>query len=136
MQLCKIGQSESKTFKFIDPYTKQDTGITLQIHPLNSKIGKKAEYNRNMKFIELKKDDNNFLDDKKTPKPEVIELIAVEFVADLVEDWKGVTNEKNKAIPFTKENLINGLKECMELTDAVLAFASDALNFQVKQENS
>lgn len=136
MQLCKIGHSESKTFNFINPYTKQDTGITLQIFPLNSRIGKKAEYNRNMKFIDLKKDPNNFLEDGKTPKPEVMEQVAVEFVADLVEDWKGVTNEKNKAIPFTRENLINGLKECMELADLALAFASDVKNFQEKQENS
>ena len=136
MQLSQIGYCEPQTLSFIDPYTTEQTPIKLKIYPKNSKIGKNAEHNMRLESLELMKDENNIDTQTKNLKLDLITDISIRFLTELVADWEGITNEKEKPIKFTKDECFKALKECTELCDAVFRFTNEKLNFQKQTEKS
>ena len=136
MQLSKIGYAESKELNFIDPYTNEDTGIKLKIYPKNSRIGKQAEHQMRLRTLELLQDENNIDENTKNLKAELITELTHVYFASLVENWEGITNEKEKPIKFSRVECIKAFKECPELLDAVYKFSEDKEVFQMKQEKS
>ena len=136
MRLSEIGYAKPKEMIFTDPYTNEPTPIKLKIYPKNSKIGKQAEHQMRLEMLELLQDENNIDPTTKNLKTELIEVVTFNYFASLIDDWQGITNDKDKPIKFSKEECIKAFKECNELCDAVFKFVDDKEVFQMKQNQS
>ena len=136
MRLSMLGYVEPKEMIFNDPYTNEPTPIKLKIYPKNSKIGKQAEHQMRLEMLELLQDEKNIDEKTKNLKTELIETITFNYFASLIDDWEGITNDKDKPIKFSKEECIKAFKECNELCDAVFKFVDDKEVFQMKQKES
>lgn len=133
MKLSDIGKPNPKEMEFIDPYTNEPTGIFLTVHSLKSKIGKYATIEMQRKQLEARNNPDN-LDENGALSIEVQKELTYEWVADLVESWKGVVDEHEKPIKPSKEAFIEGFRESQELLDAVFVFVNNSGNFGAKQE--
>lgn len=132
MKLSKLGNTPSKELNFIDPYTNEPTDIYLTVKPLKSKSGKEIEHNMRLRIAELIQDDNNIVKsaNKVDLKPEIMIDVTIAMVADLVEDWRGIQDENDEYIPYSKEVCLELMKEHQTLADAVYNFSSNLGNFQ------
>lgn len=136
MRLSMIGYAEPKEMIFNDPYTGEATEIKLKIYPKNSKIGKQAEHQMRLEMLELLQDEKNIDEKTKNLKTELIVNILLNYLASLIDDWEGITNDKDKPIKFSKEECIKAFKECNELCDAVFKFIDDKEVFPMKLNKS
>lgn len=138
MKLSNIGNIEAKKFNFIDPYTLQDTGITVTLYPQNSRVGAKAEHNMRLKIVDLLKDENNIVvvGEEKNLKPELIMQISLEMVCELIVDWSGITDENDNELPYNVENAIKAFKECNEFAEFIINKSKEFANFQKPKKKS
>lgn len=138
MKLSNIGNIEAKKFNFIDPYTLQDTGITVTLYPQNSRVGAKAEHNMRLKIVDLLKDENNIVvvGEEKNLKPELIMQISLEMVCELIVDWSGITDENDNELTYTVENAIKAFKECNEFAEFIINKSKEFANFQKIKKKS
>lgn len=133
MKLSDIGKPNPKEFEFIDPYTYEPTGIFITVHAIKSKIGHHATIEKNRKQIEIISNKDN-LDEDGNIKKEVIKQIIAEYMADIVETWRGISDENGKPIKPSKQAYINAFNESEELLNAVFNFANNSGNFSSKKE--
>lgn len=132
MQLSQIGKPNPKEFEFKDPYSGQSFAkpIYITVHAIKSKIGKEATQKMQHAILQLRQDENNLVDGEI--KPEIAKEETIKWIADLVETWRGVEDEKGKEIPPSKEAFIEAFTQSDELLNAIYAFATNSGNYLAK----
>lgn len=136
MQLSKLFEVQTQKLSLKHFFTGEDTPIEFEIYPKNSRIGKKAEHEMRMQTLSLLQDENNIDQTTKNLKTELIEDISFNYLSSLVVDWKGITNDKEKPIKYSKDECIKIFKEYPEICDLVYRFVEDNSNFQKVQNQS
>lgn len=131
-QLKNIGVVPPRELNFKDPFTEELTDIFFTVHPLKSKYGKEAEHKMRLRIVELMQDESNIVevDGKKNLNQDLILEETVAMIANMVSDWKGIEDDKGKAIKFSEDKCIELLKEYQSLADAIYVFSSNMGNFQ------
>ena len=71
----------------------------------------------------------------KLPTEKETAIMAEIFVDVCLKDWKGVLDEENNPIEFSRENAIKFLTELPELLAHLTEFASDVENYKVDLGN-
>ena len=132
MKLSSIGNTPSKEFNFLDPYTNQPTDIFITVKPMKSKAGKAIEHNMRLKMAELIQDENNIIraEEKIDLKPEILLDLTIEMIANLVEDWRGIQDDDDNEIEFSTEVAYQLFKEHQVIADAVFLYSSNLGNFR------
>lgn len=132
MQLSQIGKPNPIEFEFKDPYTGQSftKPIFVSVHAIKSKVGKEATQKMQHNILKLRQDENNLIDGEI--KLEVASQETIKWIADLVETWRGVEDEKGKEIPPSKEAFIEAFTQSEEFLNAVYAFAANLGNYLAK----
>ena len=132
MKLSTLGNTPSKEFNFLDPYTNQPTDIYITVKPLKSKAGKEIEHNMRLKIAELMQDEKNIIktDKRVDLNPDIMMDITISMVAELVEDWRGIQDDDDKDIVYSKEIALELLREHQSIADAIYLFSSNLGNFQ------
>lgn len=136
MQLSKLFEVQTQKLPLKHFFTGEDTPIEFEIYPKNSRVGKKAEHQMRLKMLELLQDENNIDPTTKNLKTELIEDVTFDYFSSLVVDWKGITNDKDKPIKYSKDECIKIFKEYPEICDAVFKFVDDKEVFQMKPKES
>lgn len=108
------------------------------VYPKNSKEGLEAEHKMQIKIFQLIMNDDNCetIEDKRSLKYELQEKIGVEFIADLIVDWSGVTDENNKPLECNDEfkNLL--LNQNKVLAENIMLFCSKVDAFPKSKKKS
>jgi len=124
MKLSNIGKPVILEMEFLDPYTDEKTGVFVKFHSLKSRHGKESLHAIQLKTIEAK-EKNEEIDNK---------VLNRELLLSLFESFRGLEDDKGKAIKSSKKAFEDAINESQEFSKACLVFVSQSGNFLRKSE--
>ena len=124
MQLNQIGKPIILEMEFLDPYTDEKTGVFVKFHSLKSRHGKESLHAIQLKTIQAKEN-----------KEEIdYQSFNKELLLSLFDSFRGLEDDKGKAIKSSKKAFEDAINESQEFSNACLVFVSQSGNFLKKLE--
>lgn len=114
---------------------EKEIGIDLDYGAFKIRIARAGGANR--EFIKCltrkRKPYRNLIDNDAMDSALADKIMAEVFAETIILGWDGVTDEKGKALPFTRENCIKLLIDLPDLLQDIQVQASTAANFREKE---